>query len=523
MIGINRAIFFPVTFSLLSSYSLILAAAPGVLSHKPLFLGTDVQPNILWLVDDSGSMDWEVLLSKEAISAHNVNDTPEESSDAYYLDFESPSDNREKRELCSGYNVMAYDPGASMVYVPWVGVDSEDNTYVNASVSAARKNPYLSNASSYSDTYDQGGNDENTSGDDRTNNDSGYDNTTNLQNLSDHYYYPWNDANSNGLYDNNECDTSNDNRVRVGSLSAANQQKYANWFSYYRKREFIAKKALSSIISDSQARMGLATLHNNSNVGTEIEDIDNLSTPVSSAANTNKNSLLQNLFEIHSDNGTPLRETLEQAGKYFDAAVDPGSELFGSSPSPITPILSQALGGECQQNFTVLMSDGFGNGSDPSVGNSDANTTNEFDGGTYADTYSNSLADVAMKYYKGDLSTLANKVPETPGIDENPAQHMVTYTVAFGVNGTLDAGPDADATSFPWPQRVENTSTTIDDMRHAAWNGRGLFLNAAKPDELITSLSNAISDIADREGAASAVAFNSKSLEQDTFYFSGPF
>lgn len=517
----NRAVFISASYILLGCYCAELYAAPGALSDKPLFLGTDVQPNILWLVDDSGSMDWEVLLSKEAITIHGEDDKPEEDDDAYYLDFESPSDNREKRELCSAYNVMAYDPSSD--YSPWSGVDSAGNAYADSSVTAARKNPYLSNASTYSDSYDQGGNAENESHDDKTKNDSGYDNITNVQNLSDHYYYPWDDVNTNGLYDSGECDTGNDNRVRVGDLSSADQQNYANWFSYYRKREFVAKKSLASIITDSQARMGLATLHNNSSVGTEIEDIDNLSTPTSSSAVTNKSSLLENLFKIHSSNGTPLRETLEQAGEYFKASSDPGSGLFGSSPNPITPILSQALGGECQQNFTVLMSDGYGNGNSPDVDNADADTANEFDGGSYADIYSNSLADVAMYYYKTDLSTLDNRVPETPGVDENSAQHMVTYTVAFGVNGTLDEGPDADATSFTWPQRVADTSTTIDDMRHAAWNGRGLFLNAAKPDELIESLSNAISDIADREGAASAVAFNSTSLEADTFIFQARF
>lgn len=523
MKNFNKILILPAASAFLGCFSAASLAAPGVLSDKPLFLGTDVQPNILWLVDDSGSMDWEVLLSKEAISEHDEDDKPENDDDAYYLDFESPSDNREKRELCSAYNVMAYDPSPDVSYEPWSGVDSDGNAYGNSSVSAARKNPYLSNASTYNDSYDQGGNSENRRNDGRENNDSGYDNTTNVQDLRDHYYYPWTDTDIDGLYDSGECDTSDANRVRVGTLSVENQQKYANWFSYYRKREFVAKKALSSIVSDSQARMGLATLHNNRSVGTKIEDIDNLSTPLNATAATNKNALLEHLFEIHSSNGTPLRETLEQAGDYFKAATDPGSGLFGFNPSPNSPILSQALGGECQQNFTILMSDGYGNGSDPSVGNADADTTNEFDGGSYADIYSNSLADVAMHYYKNDLSPLADRVPETPGVDENSAQHMVTYTVAFGVNGTLDAGPDADATSFLWPQRAANTSTTIDDMRHAAWNGRGLFLNAAKPDALIESLSNAISDIADREGAASAVAFNSTSLEADTFIFQARF
>ncbi|MFV1974024.1 MAG: pilus assembly protein, partial [Thiohalobacterales bacterium] len=54
------------------------------------------------------------------------------------------------------------------------------------------------------------------------------------------------------------------------------------------------------------------------------------------------------------------------------------------------------------------------------------------------------------------------------------------------------------------------------DMRHAAYNGRGQFLNAGNPQQLIDSLSSSISDIADRTGTAAAVAFNSTSLQTDT-------
>ena len=119
--------------------------------------------------------------------------------------------------------------------------------------------------------------------------------------------------------------------------------------------------------------------------------------------------------------------------------------LFGAAPthntsetvSALSPILNAANGGECQQNFTILLSDGTWNGSDPSVGNTD-NGTGPYDGPPYDDNESNTLADVAMHYYERDLqSGLANLVP-TSGTDTNPQQHMNTYTVAFGLQGTLD-------------------------------------------------------------------------------------
>ena len=36
-------------------------AAPLQLANSPLFLGVRVDPNVFFMVDDSGSMDWEIL------------------------------------------------------------------------------------------------------------------------------------------------------------------------------------------------------------------------------------------------------------------------------------------------------------------------------------------------------------------------------------------------------------------------------------------------------------------------------
>ena len=40
---------------------LTVAAAPGTLSDSPMFLTNPVEPNILFMVDDSGSMDWGIM------------------------------------------------------------------------------------------------------------------------------------------------------------------------------------------------------------------------------------------------------------------------------------------------------------------------------------------------------------------------------------------------------------------------------------------------------------------------------
>ncbi len=456
-------------------------AAPGVLGTKPLIMDTvPVQPNIFFLVDDSGSMNWEDLL--------NAGTQYPADSLVGNLDFTpSNNDNRGKRLLCRGFNVMAYDP--TVTYVPWAGVDSSGNTYTDLTLTTARNNPY---------------------------------NTTTTD-ISNHKYVVWTDSDNDGEYDgpgstnvnsnsttNEECDISNP--VSVSSLTSAQKTNYANWYSYYRKREYVAKRALSQIIKDSTARVGLGSLHNHNSIRTLVADIDDVSTPVDATAQANKTALLDNLFNISSSNGTPLRNGLKGVGEYFA-----GNSAWGSSP-----ILSNALGGQCQKNFAIVMSDGFWNGSSPSVGNTDGDNNSDWDGASYADTVSNTLADVAMKYYETDLKpddsagAHPDIVQPVEGIDENTAQHLVTYTVAFGVNGTLSANPTDRTASFSWPTPSSGTATTIDDMRHAAWNGRGKFLSAGDPQQLISSLNNAIREINSLAGSSAAAALNTTSLQSDS-------
>ncbi|WP_455220180.1 pilus assembly protein [Kaarinaea lacus] len=453
-------------------------AAPGAISTKPLILETTpVQPNIFFLVDDSGSMNWEDLLN-----AGTEFPATAPVSTLYF----SPDNALEKRLLCRGFNVMAYDP--DVTYEPWAGVDSANNAYSNLTLTTARDNPY----------------------------------STTVTDISGHVYVTWTDSDSDGEYDGpgstdidsssstgDECDISNP--VSVSTLTTAQKQNYANWYSYYRKREYVAKRALSQIIKDSSSRIGLGTLHNHNSVRTVVKDIDDITIPVDATARTNKNNLLDNLFNIDSSNGTPLRTALEDVGEYFAGNM---SASWGASP-----ILSSANGGQCQKNFAIVMSDGFWNGNNPGVGNTD-NGNGPWDGGSHADNVSNTLADVAMKYYETDLdTTLENKVGKIPGIDENTAQHLVTYTVAFGVNGTLTANPPNRTDAFSWPTPVSNESTTIDDMRHAAWNGRGQFLSAGNPQKLINSLKNAIKDIDSRSGTSAAAALNTTSLQTDSLIF----
>jgi len=490
-------------------------AAPGALSTSPLFLQSGaVQPNIFFMIDDSGSMDWEHLPSTGARNS-TTHPGPITSGNLSF----SPGSHNDSMALCAGFNVMAYNPTST--YTPWWGKDNAGVTYADQVWPNARVNPYM----------------------------TGWGTT----NLSNHYYMVWNDADGDGDFDSDpngdgnpsdgecpvinvphggvntvaECQALGTNIcVAITDLNAAGRTNYANWYSYYRKREYVVKRALSQIISESTARAGLATINgdsdhnsltnNSSDVFSLITDIDDITTPVNGIAASNKEDLLESLFRIDSQHGTPLRRALELVGRYYDA----NDNIWNDEP-----IVSAANGGECQQNFTILMSDGQWNGGNPTVGNTDIDGPGPFDGGNYADTFAGTLADVAMHYYETDLSTLANRVPTIAGIDNNDAQHMVTYTVAFGVDGLLQPNQLPGQVNFTgWGvQPTANSPSTIDDMRHAAYNGRGQFLSAKNPQNLIDSLGQYISDIQARTGTAAAVSFNSTSLQAGTRIFQAVF
>ncbi|MCK4951761.1 MAG: hypothetical protein KAS48_08075, partial [Gammaproteobacteria bacterium] len=142
--------------------STAIHAAPGTLADSPLFLGTSVQPNVFIMIDDSGSMDWEVISSNEAQTIHGYSD------DWEMFDF-TPNTDEERLQLCHGYNVLAYNPGNT--YTAWAGKDEESADFADQVWPNARPNPHDDDV-----TVD----------------------------LTNHYYMVWNDD-GDSVYEDNEC------------------------------------------------------------------------------------------------------------------------------------------------------------------------------------------------------------------------------------------------------------------------------------------------------------------------------
>ncbi|MDZ7668107.1 MAG: PilC/PilY family type IV pilus protein [Gammaproteobacteria bacterium] len=100
---------------------------------------------------------------------------------------------------------------------------------------------------------------------------------------------------------------------------------------------------------------------------------------------------------------------------------------------------------------------------------------------------------------------------------------MKTFTVAFGVVGNVDPStiPDDPTQSFTWPYPEGSSQGKIDDMLHAAVNGRGEFLSAVNPQELQTALESAFQEFTQAASSTSSAAFNSTSLQEGTLLYRG--
>jgi hypothetical protein len=273
----------------------------------------------------------------------------------------------------------------------------------------------------------------------------------------------------------------------------AERQNFVNWFSYYRKRSLAAVSAVATFIQRvDNVLLGFNSINHELVMSPRpIEVVEELQ-----LKNERKSILMDLYTQPRVAHGTPLRSGLQQVGQFYDA----DDHINGINPPGNDPVVSPFAnnvdGDECKQVFSIVMTDGYWNGGDP------AGISDEDNDGAYR-----TLADVAEKYYSTDMaSSVADEVPD----EGNHAQHMITYTVAFGVKGYLnpetDTAPARDSSDWRQGNYYQDK---IDDLWHAAVNGRGKFFSASRPDKLVNSLLYILEDImGGRIGSGASVAIN---------------
>ncbi len=544
------------------------------ISSVPLYIAQSSQPNIMFLLDDSGSMHFEIMPDKNVFFTENngaVTYLYPRASGVYgssdYSNHVATVDGDKVFNAITRspqQNTIYYNPGVT--YTPWI--KSDGTSYPAASPSCALHNP-INTGTGASKCRDL------TSINSNYNNNTWHScNSSGSCSASSsnknfwpalYYWYSGDDPRDLNNYSRTEIRSSistysgHDRINRSDCADAENSncsyaeeiQNFANWYTYYRSRILAARAGIGFAFAQqgSNMRVGFGTI-NKGDSAVDTIDSKAVSRGVRTFSGADRDNFFNDLYtrDIPAA-GTPLRLALDAAGKYFSRSDNRGP--WGKSPGSddSTEHLS------CRRSYTVLTTDGYWSGGDSydadtasARSNNDGNDGDEITGSVdqtytytaaspFTDEASNTLADVAMYYWKNDLRPdLANEVVTTP---KNPAfwQHMTTFGVGLGVTGTIDpasafAAIDDSDTSIAWPDTSPSTQNCadnvcparIDDLLHASVNSRGGFFSATNPNAFAAELASILQAIAvETRSSASSTATNSTRLESNSRVYQASF
>lgn len=447
-------------------------AAPLSLSEEPLAVATFVAPNIMYLIDNSGSMN------------NIVPDVP-------------------------------FDPAVTYFTCP-AGIIIGATTPVDIRILS--DGSAFFNVNSGGTDYDWG---TNTTG-------------TGITGKSKRCFDPAVSYTTVRLHGNSPDPGIGSTKSPSGYLSAAYSGNYLNWFfgtaptnwgTDARKkpgtqtRMEIAQQAANGLLDSLAAlkvRVGLASYKGST--GAQINQVmDDIS--------TNLTSMKASITALSPTGSTPLAESLRDLGEYFavgqtgNLTMHPGQSIAGGDKFDqaavtkgslfargytFTPPATAPIQNFCQKNFAVLMTDGRPQ-SDQDIGT----PLRDYDGDcigatpacltfdrkssrTYESAGSDYLDDVALALFDIDLR------PDLNDLDGVAVKNNIeTYTIGFA---------DDQVINDPL-------------MQDTADNGNGLFLTAKNAGELSSVLASTFLSISGKTGSAAAVAVNSRSLNTETRIF----
>ena len=507
-----------------------IATAPLITSSPQ-----EVKPNLLFILDDSGSMQWTYMPDQARnFDVQNGTDLAAGTGVALY---------GYRSYQCNG---VYYNP--SITYSP--PVTSTGTSYANSSFTAA-----------WTNGFDQAAGTVNLSNDFRA--------YTNTDNWFSWYPGPSNDTAQAAYYFtysglqttdaqrqyNNAASTFYQEcaspigstpgsgvftRVNVSATSGPGstdeRTNFANWYSYYRTRILMMKTAVGQTFRTigPEYRVGYFSINNAA--GDSLLNINTFDA-------AQKLTWYSKLYGAVPNGGTPLRQSLSNAGRMFAGTL---ATLYGTS-------VTDPVQYSCQKNFTLLSTDGYWNGNagvrtdgTTAIGDTDGTEARPYTGAGTSDT----LADVAMYYYKTDLRPALEDNVLASNDDAATWQHMTTFTLGLGARGSMiydsnypsatdgdyfavKTGATASSTVCTWqtagsvcnwPVPAADTQTAIDDLWHAAVNGRGRYFSARNPATLADGLSGALEAIASLNSASATSATSNPNVTTgDNFRFASTF
>jgi len=344
-------------------------------------------------------------------------------------------------------------------------------------------------------------------------------------------------------------DTNRSDCVTTSGICTYDEEmtNFANWYAYYKTRNQMMKSSLGRAFNPltGNFRVGFVSLSQAAAGGT----FEQLPQDFTGTARSN---WYGTLYGMATTGSTPMRPALHNVGKMY-ADTTNGVVSF-----------------PCQLNFTFVTTDGYWNGGAAATVTNNDNVEKASRFCTAAKgcvdvraQNPQSLADVALYWYNGGSNTGTtslnpaiddmSKVGQVPAAaGENSHLHMNTYTLGLGIDGIMVYDPNyntaptvggdfykliTNATGCPWnggknyvwpdPQTASNNSTVqerVDDLWHAAINGHGKYFSAKDPQDVVSGLNEALSNIQVSVGAAAAAATSTPNIsQQDNDIFSDTF
>ena len=603
----TTARFFAKTASALCGALLVAAAAPVSsavpLADTPLFLAVSVPPNITVTLDDSGSMSRAWVPENCTNENSDINGCTQQAgrfdkSSTRNLIFYNPNVAYPLPKKADGTTLtttftaayrngfdtaegtvdlsMSYRPTASLhlrtgtateVYMPHSALDFKCNTTAKQCQARNPTTGIFSTPPLATACTTTTGNTPCTGVFSTTNN-----NNSTLPAQMPAYYYLY-DKTVSGCATVTTTTIITDSCYKLVFVSAPSgpagtdeRQNFANWFSFARTRNLATLTAASLAFADLSPTVRVAWQSLNSCRGSASALATsscqgwkanfNLSNAIKPFTGTQKANFYSWLTQLPTNGGTGLPEAMRRAGDYYSTTGE---------NSPYDNDYSTSNSGEysCRRNYHIMMTDGIWNNA-ITTGNRDGSTTTLPEKADvspeptitqyapippYADKVSDTLADVAFKYWITDLrpTLFDNLLPlYTDRTDatltasywnakNDPAtwQHMVNYTIGLGLAGYLStttpvltyngtyggsypnlALPTSNPSHLDWPQAsASGTAANVADLWHAAINSRGQFFNANDPAALSAAFQSVLTAISSDSGSSASLSANSTSVQ----------
>jgi type IV pilus assembly protein PilY1 len=493
----------------------------GTVAQSPLFLTSKVKPNIMLMVDNSGSMSTKVDYTPQVYDPGKIYLSSENCADIPILNATTTTIDLNTEALCSANRGIWTPPTRRRG-----GRCSPRTAIVSTPITYGTTIPtdFLGNVTG-----------------------SGRSKITGKLCFAPNLSYT----------------VSSDVGIPASVTGDANRANYLNW--YYKEkfdsknggdtRLNIAKASAIGLVSslDNNVRIGLTTFDNpssgaqNTAGGKLLETIDDLSA-------TKKANVIQAINSLTAESWTPLAETTATIGKYLAtgnngtvtlhpkatgettlaiASVLPRNLVNGTSwrsvassePSFSTPPIQYS----CQRSFNLLITDGL-----PTQDQEISTSLQDYDRDcidnpglclSMSPNYdlkraffpsltdptkvpgntSDYLDDVATALEDIDLRPDLTKKLDSRGVPKTK-NNLVTYGIGF-----------ADSDINPTLPGVNPL------LRDAAIQGGGKFFYAANASELSASLQNTFSSILRQDAASSSVAANSSQFQTNTVLYQALF